>query len=91
MCNYSDYVYAQGIAEGEAKGEAKGKAEGRTEGKIEALLRSIRNVMSGFGVSYDKAAEVLNLSEEEIVLVREYSDELEKKNGKKTKQDVSLA
>lgn len=91
MCNYSDYVYAQGIAEGEAKGKAEGKAEGRTEGKIEALLRSIRNVMGGFGVSYDKAAEVLNLSEEEIVLVREYSDELEKKNSKKTKQDVSLA
>ena len=82
MCNYSDYVYAQGIAEGEAKGKAEGKAEGkakgRTEGKIEALLRSIRNVMSGFGVSYDKAAEVLDLSKEELVLIQEYNDKLGK-------------
>lgn len=87
MCNYSDYVYAQG----EAKGEAKGKTEGEATGKIKTLLRSIRSMMDGFGVSFDRAAEVLNLSQEEIVLVQEYSDELEKKNGKENKQDASLA
>ena len=48
-------------------------------------------MMDGFGVSFDRAAEVLNLSQEEIVLVQEYSDELEKKNGKENKQDASLA
>ena len=34
--------------------------------------------MSGFGVSYDKAAEVLDLSKEELVLIQEYNDKLEK-------------
>ena len=35
MCNYSDYVYAQGIAEGEAKGKAEG------ENKLSTLINSL--------------------------------------------------
>ena len=62
MCNYSDYVYDQG--------EAKGK--------VKTLLRSIRSMMNGLGVSFDKAAEVLDLSKEELVLIQEYNDKLEK-------------
>ena len=73
MCNYSDYVFEQG--------EAKGKAEG----KIKALLRSIRSMMNGFGVSFDKAAEVLDLSKEELVLIQEYNDKLERESAEKGK------
>ena len=74
MCNYSDYVYDQG--------EAKGK--------VKTLLRSIRSMMNGLGVSFDKAAEVLDLSKEELVLIQEYSDELKKEGNEKNTQEISI-
>ena len=82
MCNYSDYVYDQGKTEGKAEGEATGK--------IKTLLRSIRSMMDGFGVSFDRATEVLDLSKEELVLIQEYNDELKKEINKKNAQGLCI-
>ena len=70
MCNYSDYVYD--------RGEAKGKAEGKVEGKTEAQWQGIQNIMKSLGVPFEKGAEVLALSEEELALVREYDTKRQK-------------
>jgi predicted transposase/invertase (TIGR01784 family) len=69
MCDLSYGVLEHGMEKGFNKGVVKGKeeglAEGRAEGKAEGILISLRNLIEGTGFSFDKAADMLKISEEE--------------------------
>jgi hypothetical protein len=77
MCNLSEGVLERGRIEGRAEGRAEGRVEGRAEGRVEgraegrvegrtegqemANVESLKNIMEGFSVTFEKAAETLKI------------------------------
>lgn len=53
-----------------AEQQAKGVAQGMAQGKLEGLARSIRACMASLGVDFDRAANILAISDGEIDSVR---------------------
>lgn len=64
MCNLSQGVLEDGIRIGRAEGHAKGRAEGRSEGRAERGLEDIRAVAESIGVPYEKAMDILKITDQ---------------------------
>ena len=52
-------IRAEGIEIGEARGRAEGRAEGRVEGRAEAQREAAEKIAKEFGVSLERAKEIL--------------------------------
>ena len=64
MCNLSQGVLEDGIRIGHAKGHAEGRAEGRAEERKTQNLKSILAIAKNIGVSYEKAMDLLEITDQ---------------------------
>ena len=64
MCKALKEILSEEIAEEREEGRAEGRAEGFAEGEQNTTIAAIRNIMSAFGISVEKAMDSLKVPQE---------------------------
>lgn len=69
MCRIMEEIAAESRIEGRNEGRIEGRIEGRNEGRLETLLENVKNLLKS-GMTLDKIADVLKLSDEDYQYVK---------------------
>ena len=70
MCKAFDDYKEEGRREGKREGRREGKREGRREGEMQALTTVVKNLMKNQQITFEVAAEVLEISKTKQKIIR---------------------